>query len=194
MQVQPVVLTGSVVELRPLTNEHAAGLLEALADPEVWRYIPWPQPETVAEFEAFIESSVLGAELPFTMILREDEKVVGTTRMLGISTQHRTIEIGGTMISPDYWRTAVNTEGKYLLLRHSFEVMGCQRVQLQTDLRNERSQRAIERLGAQREGVMRKARIMPDRYQRSSVVYSIIDDEWPAVKANLEAKLGLVEA
>jgi RimJ/RimL family protein N-acetyltransferase len=109
--------------------------------------------------------------------------------MLSISTQHRTLEIGGTMIARDHWRTAVNTEGKYMLLRHAFDVMGCQRVQLQTDLRNERSQRAIERIGAEREGVMRKARTMPDGYQRSSVLYSIIDDEWPSVKARLETML-----
>jgi RimJ/RimL family protein N-acetyltransferase len=191
VQVEPITLDGSVVELRPLALSDAPGLVHALRDEEVWRYIPWPQPKTVTEFEAFIEASSGGSELPFTMVLKESGEIVGTTRMLAIQPQHRALEIGGTMISPDHWRTAVNTEGKYLLLRHAFDTMGCQRVQLQTDLRNERSQRAIERLGAVREGVLRKARIMPDGYQRSSVIYSITDDEWPAVKANLEAKLGL---
>jgi RimJ/RimL family protein N-acetyltransferase len=190
VQVEPITLDGSVVELRPLALSDAPGLVHALRDEEVWRYIPWPQPKTVTEFEAFIEASSGGSELPFTMVLKESGEIVGTTRMLAIQPQHRALEIGGTMISPDHWRTAVNTEGKYLLLRHAFDTMGCQRVQLQTDLRNERSQRAIERLGAVREGVLRKARIMPDGYQRSSVIYSITDDEWPAVKANLEAKLG----
>jgi RimJ/RimL family protein N-acetyltransferase len=191
VQVEPITLDGSVVELRPFALSDAPGLVTALRDEEVWRYIPWPQPKTVSEYEAFIEASSGGSELPFTMVLKESGEIVGTTRMLAIQPQHRALEIGGTMISPDHWRTAVNTEGKYLLLRHAFDTMGCQRVQLQTDLRNERSQRAIERLGAVREGVLRKARIMPDGYQRSSVIYSITDDEWPAVKANLEAKLGL---
>ena len=199
MKVEPFTLKGNVVGLRPLTNEYAAGLFEAVSDPDIWLYLPSGQPKSVVETEELIEGAKnraesAGADLPFVIIHRESGKVAGTTRMLSISSAHRTLEIGWTIVSPEFQRTAVNTECKYLLLRHAFDVMGCQRVSLQTDLRNERSQRAIERLGAVREGVLRKVRIMPDGYQRSSVCYSIIDDEWPAVKANLEAKLGLIKA
>jgi RimJ/RimL family protein N-acetyltransferase len=108
------------------------------------------------------------------------------TRYMTIEQANRGLEIGGTWYGKAHRRTAVNTECKYLLMRHAFETLGCIRVQLKTDSRNERSQRAIERLGATREGVLRKNMIMPDGYQRSSVMYSVIDDDWPSVKARLE--------
>ena len=108
---------------------------------------------------------------------------------MDIQAVHRGLEIGGTWYAPEHQRTAANTEAKFLLLRHAFEVMGCIRVQLKTDLRNERSQRAIERLGAVREGVLRDHILMPDGHRRSSVYYSVLDHEWPAVKARLEKKL-----
>jgi RimJ/RimL family protein N-acetyltransferase len=113
----------------------------------------------------------------------------GMTRYMTIDRPNRGLEIGGTWYGRRFRRTAMNTECKYLLMRHAFEVLGCIRVQLKTDLRNERSQQAIERLGAVREGVLRKNMIMPDGYHRSSVMYSVIDDEWPAVKARLEQLL-----
>lgn len=198
MNVQPVTLTGNVVELRPLVLQDAPALLEALSEPAIWRYLPVRQPASVGDAERWISEALRnqerGDELPFLTVHRERGEVAGTTRFLDISAADRHAEIGWTAIAAPYQRTAVNTEAKYLMLRHAFETWGCIRVQLKTDLRNERSQTAIERLGAVREGVLRKARIMPDGYLRSSVYYSITDDEWPAVKANLEHKLGLSQA
>jgi RimJ/RimL family protein N-acetyltransferase len=195
MQVEPVTLTGNVVELRPLAPEYADGLFGAISDPELWLYLPSRQPQSVAEMEEMIRGATNSlADLPFVIIHRESGRVAGTTRMLEISKNDRGLEIGWTIVGTEFLRTAVNTECKYLLMRHAFETWGCIRVQLKTDLRNERSQRAIERIGGVREGILRKVRVMPDGYLRSSVMYSITDDEWPAVKANLEAKLGLVKA
>lgn len=117
-------------------------------------------------------------------------QVVGSTRFLDISSQHRQLEIGSTWLTPSVWRTRMNTECKYLLLKHCFEVLETIRVQIKTDRRNVQSQRAIERLGAVKEGVLRRHRILPDGYVRDTVYYSVIDEEWPAVKARLEAFLG----
>jgi RimJ/RimL family protein N-acetyltransferase len=119
-------------------------------------------------------------------MLRDGNLVVGSTRYLDIRAKHRGLEIGGTWYDVAYQRTGVNTECKFLLLRHAFEVLQCARVQLKTDLRNERSQRAIERIGAMREGVLRNHVIMPDGYLRSTVMYSITHEEWPEVKSRLE--------
>jgi RimJ/RimL family protein N-acetyltransferase len=127
--------------------------------------------------------------LPFAIIERASGRAVGSTRFLDISEQHRHIEIGWTWLGRAYWRTALNTECKYLLMKYAFEELKCIRVQLKTDLRNVRSQRAIERIGGVREGVLRKAVIIKDDYQRWSVYYSILDDEWSGVKAMLEARL-----
>lgn len=198
MNVQPVTLTGNVVELRPLALSDAAALYAVLDDEDVWRYLPPHKPASVAEVEASIGAALhtqeQGTELSFVTVHRESGEVAGTTRFLDISIPDRHAEIGSTAIGRDYQRTAVNTEAKYLMLRHAFETWGCIRVQFKTDLRNERSQRAIERLGAVREGVLRRHRVIKDGYQRSSVYYSITDDEWPSVKENLESKLGLITA
>jgi RimJ/RimL family protein N-acetyltransferase len=131
-----------------------------------------------------------GTDLPFAVVHLASGQAIGATRYMDIQPANRALEIGGTWYAPAYRRTAVNTEAKYLLLAHAFEALGCVRVQLKTDLRNERSQRAIERIGAQKEGVLRHNLIMPDGHRRSSVYYSILDEEWPAVKARLEALLG----
>jgi RimJ/RimL family protein N-acetyltransferase len=131
-----------------------------------------------------------GTELPFVVLERHSGRVVGNTRYLDIQPQNRALEIGGTWYAVSSQRTGVNTECKFLLLRHAFEALGFLRVQFKTDLRNERSQRALERIGAVREGVLRKVVRLPDGYQRSSVYYSVIDEEWPAVRARLT---GLME-
>ncbi len=128
---------------------------------------------------------------PFAVIDRASGNAIGSTRFLDISARDRHVEIGWTWYGRAYWRTPINTESKYLLLKHAFEDLGCIRVALKTDSRNERSQRAIERIGAVREGILRRVVIMHDGYQRSSVYYSILDDEWARVKAELEKKLGL---
>ena len=127
-----------------------------------------------------------GTDLVFVVIHLETGRAVGSTRYMDIQPQHRGLEIGGTWYAREHQRTGVNTECKYLLLRHAFEVLGCIRVQLKTDSRNEPSQRAIERIGAAREGVLRNHMIMPDGHFRHSVYYSIVDSEWPQVKARLE--------
>ena len=130
-----------------------------------------------------------GQLIPFVIVRRSDERAVGMTSYMNIALNDRALEIGGTWLSPEAWRTAVNTECKYLLLRHAFEELGCIRVQLKTDLRNERSQRAIERIGAVREGVLRNHMLLPDGTVRSSVFFSILADEWARVKARLEEML-----
>jgi RimJ/RimL family protein N-acetyltransferase len=130
-----------------------------------------------------------GTDLPFAVIHLASGRVAGATRYLNIMPQDRGLEIGGTWYGPEYQRTAVNTECKYLLLQHAFESLGCIRVQLKTDLRNERSQKAIERIGAVKEGILRNHMILPDGRYRHSVFYSILDSEWTAVKQRLEEML-----
>lgn len=132
-----------------------------------------------------------GTDIPFAVIHLASGRVAGATRYMELRPAHRGVEIGGTWYGADFRRTAVNTECKYLLLRHAFEVMGCIRVQFKTDLRNERSQRAIERVGAVKEGILRNHMILPDGTYRHSVYYSVLDSEWPAVKVRLEEKLGI---
>jgi RimJ/RimL family protein N-acetyltransferase len=124
--------------------------------------------------------------IPFVIIDKESQKIVGSTRFYDISVPNKGLEIGSTWLTPAMWRTSVNTECKYLLLKHCFETIGTIRVQFKTDSRNIRSQRAIERLGAVKEGVLRNHMILPDDYVRDSVYYSIIDREWPVVKLRLE--------
>jgi N-acetyltransferase len=182
------------VRLELLSLAHAPDLFAVAQDEEIWRWLAIPAPSTLEEMRAWVaEALSLQArvgEQPFAVIDRATGRAIGSTRYLNVEAPHRGLEIGWTWYCRAYWRTAVNTECKYLLLRHAFETLGCIRVQFRTDLRNERSQRAIERLGAVREGVLRKHRIVPrDGYHRSSVCYSIIDDEWPAVKSRLESML-----
>jgi RimJ/RimL family protein N-acetyltransferase len=193
MRVEPIMLTGNVVRLEPLAAEHAAGLYEAGRDPSIWRYMPADPSASVASMTAWIEDALrareAGTQLPFAIFELASGALVGSTRYLNISPPDRGLEIGWTWLTPHVQRTVVNTECKYLLLRHAFEVLNAIRVQFKTDGRNIVSQRAIERLGAVREGVLRKQMILPDGYQRDAVLYSIIDTEWPAVKARLEAFL-----
>jgi RimJ/RimL family protein N-acetyltransferase len=194
MNIQPVTLDGRLVRLEPLTEGHVPDLTAAGQDEAIWRYMPYGLVRTEEQMTAFVRqvlaSQAQGTDLPFAVIHKETTQAVGCTRYMAIQRQHRGLEIGGTWYAPAQQRTGVNTECKYLLLRHAFETLGCLRVQLRTDLRNERSQRAIERIGAIKEGVLRKSLIMPDGYARSTVVYSILDDEWPGVKRRLERLMG----
>ncbi len=188
-----VTLEGTWARLEPLTLEHAPALFLASQDEEIWRYMPVPLPKSVDDVRTWVQEALdvqsRGLFLPFAIIDRATGYAVGSTRYLDISAHDRHVEIGWTWLAKDYWRTPLNTECKYLLLSHAFETLGCIRVALKTDSRNERSQRAIERIGAQREGMLRRVVIMHDGYQRSSVYYSILDDEWMSVKARLEARL-----
>lgn len=193
MDVQPVILIGRWVRLEPLRPEHAEALWLQADEPEIWRYMPYGEVNSLDKLRTVIEDllgrQARGTDLCFAVFDHATGAAAGMTRYMTIDRPNRSLEIGGTWYGKSYRRTAMNTECKYLLMKHAFEVLGCIRVQLKTDLRNERSQRAIERLGAVREGVLRKNMIMPDGYHRSSVMYSVIDDEWPAVKARLERLL-----
>ncbi len=181
------------MRLEPLTLEHAGALFQVAQDEEIWRYMPAPTPYSSADVAKWIQDALemqaRGQVLPFVIIEQETGKAIGSTRYLDISAHDRHVEIGWTWLGKAYWRTPINTECKYLLLRHAFESLGCIRVQLKTDLRNERSQRAIERIGGVREGVLRRVVIMYNGYERSSVFYSILDNEWQGVKARLEERM-----
>lgn len=189
---RPLVLDGTYVRLTPLEAADAPALFAATRDPEVWRFLRFAQPRTIDEMavflDGFLEQEADGEILPMTIRLRERGTVVGAIRFLEIRRQDRAVEIG-TWIGSAWWRTPVNTEAKWLTMRHAFEVEGVERFELLTDLRNERSQRAIERLGAVREAVLRDHRRRGDGTWRNSVVYSVLADEWPSVRARLEASL-----
>lgn len=193
MHIEPVILQGRWVRLEPLSEAHVPDLSQAGSDPSIWQYMRYGDITTEAGMRRWVrsllEAQALGTDLPFAVIYLETGKAIGCTRYLEIRREHRSLEIGGTWYAVPYQRTAVNTECKYLLLRHAFETLGCIRVQFKTDLRNERSQRALERIGAQKEGILRNHMILPDGFIRDSVYYSIIQSEWPAVKARLEALL-----
>jgi N-acetyltransferase len=189
----PVVLDGRWVALVPVSLEHVPLLAKAGRDPAIWTYVRHGAHHTPELMRTYVETALAGAragtDLPFTIFLKKEGAPVGMTRFLDIRREDRGVEIGGTWLDPRIWRTPVNTEAKYLLLRYAFEKEGCLRVQLKTDLRNVRSQRAIERLGATKEGVFRKHLVLPDGHVRDSVFYSIVDDDWPRVKARLEGFL-----
>ncbi len=193
MNPTPVVLYGDAVKLEPLDPAHADDLLAAGADPEIWRYMPIPQPNSVAEVRKWIDEAwklaATGDQLPFAILDPETGRAVGSTRYLEIHRNWRTLEIGWTWLAASVQRSAVNTETKLMLLKHAFEDQGALRVQFKTDGRNLRSQKALERLGAVKEGVLRKQRINHDGYVRDAVYYSILDDEWPAVKQRLVTRL-----
>lgn len=189
MNIQPIELTGMRAKLVPMREEHIDGLFEVGNYPDIWMYMPWEmtEHEHMAKWvRKALAAQEKGTELPWVVIDRESDKIVGSTRYLNIVAPHRQLEIGSTWYTPAVQRTRFNTECKYLLLRHAFETLDYVRVQIKTDARNERSQAAIRRLGAQYEGILRKSMILPDGYVRDTVYFSIIPDEWPAVKARLE--------
>ena len=192
MEVGPVTLRGRHVTLEPLDERHAAGIFEAMQDEEVCRYLAWPPPAALDETRAFIRDArdlmARGLCVAFAQVWNATGAAIGSTRYLDIRPKDRQVEIGSTFLGRGYWRTPANTEAKYLLLRHAFESLGCVRVALKTDGRNTRSQAAIERLGAQREGVLRK-HMNVRGFQRDTMYFSILENEWPAVKARLEERL-----
>ena len=192
MKVEPVVLQGRHVRLEPLTREHIAGLSKVGLDQELWRWIPIPvrTPEQMAEYvQTALKEQAGGTSLPFAQIETATGKVIGSTRYGNIDRTHHRVEIGWTWVAAQWQRTAVNTEAKYLLLRHAFETLGCNRVELKTDSLNAKSRAAILRIGAQQEGIFRNHMITSSGRIRDSVYFSITDSEWPGVKSNLEAKL-----
>jgi RimJ/RimL family protein N-acetyltransferase len=193
LNVRPVTLKGRYVRLEPLEKQHAAGMADVGVDSEIWLHMPYGDINSREQVEAWVdkllEQAQSGVAVPFAVIHLESGRIAGATRYMDIRPAHRGLEIGGTWYGAEFRRTVVNTEAKFLLLRHAFEELGCIRVQLKTDSRNQRSQRAIERLGAVREGVLRNHMILPDGIIRHSVYYSIVESEWPTVKQGLLAKL-----
>src|SRR6266699_893747 len=192
MAVSPVLLEGARVRLEPLVEEHLAGLAAVSLDEELWRWIPTPvrTPEEMAAYiEAALNEQERGLALPFAIVEKATGRASGSTRYANIDRTHRRVEIGWTWVAREWQRTSINTEAKYLLLRHAFETLGCMRVELKTDSLNERSRAAILRIGAREEGIFRNHMITAGGRIRHSVYFSIIDSEWPAVKARLEAIL-----
>lgn len=191
---QPVLLTGQHIRLEPLSSAHAAALFKAAQDEEIWRLLSTPMFQSVSEVETWIADALkdqaAGNAVPFATVRQSDGVAVGSTRFIDIRRPHRALEIGWTWLAPEARRTAINTEAKFLMLRHAFERQGAIRVQLKTDERNERSRKAIARLGAVFEGILRNHMTRAyDGYVRNSAMFSITDLEWPAVKAGLQARL-----
>src|ERR1041385_3921276 len=193
LEIKPVVLTDKHVRLEPLSAAHVSGLTEIGAGQPFWDFMVYGKIENTDDMLGWVRElhtrTEKGTDLPFAVMHLPSGRVAGATRYLNIMPKDRGLEIGGTWYGVDFQRTVVNTECKYLLLHHAFETLGCIRVQLKTDLRNERSQKAIERLGAVKEGILRNHMILPDGWIRHSVFYSILDSEWPEVKRRLEEKL-----
>lgn len=193
MKLEPVTLEGREVRLEPITERHVNDLAIVGLEEEIWRYMRYGKMQTTEQLTDWVrellELQEQGTDLPFAVIYKKTGAAVGCTRYLNIDTLERSLEIGGTWYGLDYQGTLVNTDCKYLLMKHAFEVLGAVRVWFKTDSRNQRSQRAIERLGAVREGVLRNHMILPDGYIRDSVVYSVLPNEWPQVKSKLEARL-----
>ncbi len=190
--VEPITLTGTHVQLMPMQPDHAEALWQAAQAESIWQWT-LSRISSRADADRYIayalEQQAQGNQLPFVTVSRATGEIVGSTRFDEIVPEHRRVEIGWTWLTPRWQRTALNTEAKYLMLRHAFEVWQCVRVQLKTDALNVRSQRAIERLGAFREGVLRSQYILPDGRRRDSIYYSFLDTEWEAVKAHIERLL-----
>ena len=184
---------GRYIELVPLEVAHVDALAMAGRDPRIWEFMKFGPRTTRAGMADLVDSYLarekLGVDLPFTVVRRETGVPIGMTRYLDIDRANRWVEIGGTWLDTAYWHSPFNTDSKLLLLRHAFESENVLRVQIKTDTRNVRSARAIERLGAVWEGVLRDHMVLPSGYVRSSVYYSILAREWPAVRARLEGFL-----
>jgi RimJ/RimL family protein N-acetyltransferase len=193
MELGPVTLSGKHIRLEPLSREHARALLAVAQAPQIWTWMS-ALPVTGEAMGAWIAEALAaqegGLEYPFVVVQLAGDRVVGSTRYMDVQAASKGVEIGWTWYAPETWGTVVNPEAKFLLLRHAFDDWGAIRVQLKTDLKNLRSQAAIKKLGAKEEGVLRRHRFRRDGTIRDSVIYSIIREEWPAVKAGLEARIG----
>jgi RimJ/RimL family protein N-acetyltransferase len=192
MDLTPITLElpppQGVARLVPMREDHAPALLAA-SDDGLWAYMTSPPPKNEAEMlkwmRVALDGHTKGTDLPWVIQHVPTGRIIGTTRYLDVLHQHRAVEIGFTWITADFRRSAVNTQCKFLLMRHAFETLGCVRVQLKTDGRNVRSQTAIARIGAVREGTHRRHRVLWDGFIRDTVYFSVTDLEWPTVKQNL---------
>ena len=189
----PVHLRGDRVVLAPLDPSHAEGLVTAAGDLEIWRYFRGGTLVDRPAMDHYIEEmrrrQEAGTDLPFTILESPGGRPIGMTRFMEIDRENRSVEIGGTWLSRPLWGTGINPEAKFLMLRYAFETEAVIRVQIKSDARNLRSQRAIEALGAVREGILRHQVILPDGFRRDSVYYSILEEEWSGVKRRLETRI-----
>jgi RimJ/RimL family protein N-acetyltransferase len=192
LHIEPVTLSTERLALRPLSLDDVPALGEAAGDGELWekKTTTVPRPEGFEDYvRKALELQAAGLALPFTTVVREGDRVVGSTRYMNIDAAHHRVEIGTTWIAKSWQRSFVNTHAKFLMLRHAFEGLGCIAVELRTHRLNDQSRAAIERLGARLDGILRQHMIMPDGHIRDTAVYSITRDEWPAVKEGLEQRM-----
>jgi RimJ/RimL family protein N-acetyltransferase len=192
MFVEPITLQGNHVRLEPLSLAHLDGLCDVGLEPKLWRWTT-SSVRAAEDMRAYVETALrwqaAGTALPFTTFSAETSRVIGSTRFANIDRTNRRVEIGWTWVGIRWQRTSVNTEAKYLMLRHAFETLGCIRVEFKTDSLNERSRNALLRIGAKEEGTFRNHMIVHDGRYRHSVYFSMIESEWPQIKARLEEKL-----
>ena len=190
--LQPT-LEGQIVRLEPLGPRHEDDLFQAARPGEIWTWICEPPARTRASwadfFAAALAETAAGSESAFATVDAATGRAIGSTRFLALRPEDRGLEIGWTWLARTVWGTGVNVETKLLLLTHAFEIVGCRRVEFKTDARNERSRGALEALGAQFEGVLRKHMVVHQGAARDSAYYSVIDDEWPHLKVRLEDRL-----
>ncbi|MGE7986274.1 GNAT family N-acetyltransferase [Lysinibacillus fusiformis] len=188
-----IALENEIVNLKPLELNDLSGILEAASYPEIWSHMSTTI-EKMVDVNNFVENALLmrrnKTEFPFVIVDKKTGEIIGSTRFMDIDDAHQRVEIGTTWLTPAYWRTAINTNCKYLLLQYCFEILHLQRVQIKTDHENSRSQKAIERIGATKEGVLRNHMIRKDGTTRHTVMYSITLEEWPQVKIHLKQLLG----
>ena len=190
LDVQPVQLRGQHVTLEPLSQAHAQGLYTRGREAAEWEFMPRRCFVDLADTRQWVEEALAEPrQMPFAIVERAKNRITGSTRYLNIRPEHLSLEIGWTWLGQEWQRTPVNTETKLLLLGHAFDKLGCRRVEFKTDARNLRSQRALERIGASREGVLRKHMIVQEDYPRDSVFFSVIDDDWTDVRQRLEMLL-----
>lgn len=192
MSLEPVTLEGRVVRLVPMSTQHVPALWEVGNDDDLWR-LTMAQVRTEDDMRRYVESALrqrdAGTALPFVTTLADTGQVIGSTRFGAYEAAHRRVEIGWTWIGRAWQRSAVNTEAKLLMFRHAFETLGMVRVELKTDVLNERSRNAMLRIGAREEGILRKHQITDGGRVRDTIYFSVIDDEWPSVKRRLEEML-----
>ncbi|SCY95565.1 GNAT family N-acetyltransferase [Microvirga guangxiensis] len=192
LPIQPVTLETDRLMLRPMSLDDVPAFGEAARDGNQWekKTTTVPRPEGFEEYvRRALELQAAGLALPFTTVVKDGNRVVGSTRFMNIDAVNQRVEIGTTWIAKSWQRTFVNTHAKFLMLRHAFEVLGCNAVEIRTHSQNDQSRAAIERLGAKLDGILRRHMIMPDGHIRDTAVYSILPEEWPAVKARLEQRM-----
>ena len=192
MDIRPVVLDGVYVRLEPLSLDHLPALIAIGLEPDLWRWTTQVvrTPEEMEEYvRGALAEQAAGRALPFATVEKASGRVAGSTRFAAIEPLHRRVEIGWTWLAPPWQRTVLNTEAKYLMLRHAFERWGCVRVEFKTDVLNTQSRQALLRIGAKEEGILRSHIITATGRVRDTVYFSVTAPEWPAVRAALEAKL-----